>query len=1107
MFHLDTFRLIRKTFNRFFSLFMIVLIGVSFMMGLFSTRANMEQNVDRYNDEMRLQDIQLYSSYGFREEDVDEIRKQEFAEHVFASKMIDVFSRNEASEVAVTRVEEIERDVNQFELLEGRLPFNDREAVVLNNSINPEAYHIGDQLELYLDDEDLSEKLHYTTLQIVGIAKSPAYLAKTLGTSTLKNLELELVLFTHPLAFKSEYYTTVYLTLKDAAQFDAFQKQYASFMEEKKTDVEVFAMRQQEEFKEYLLETYTNDIRYAEEKLESEKEKAEKEFADAKQKLDDAQIQILANQSNIDSLNALISTGEQRIDSLKRQYENTSALSAQKIREIEAQDPSHRSFEAIMAQLSTDYATYNALKTLDQQGGSASYEELEKQTAALRERLNNELQKEKERIEAELANSELSEEERAALLEQLSEINRQMEELRAQIEANERVIEQLKQYAESSQRDTKTAMKALDDQYGGDITATFQSYSRLAQDKLVADALSEEISLAEEAVKRAKQEISSAQKQINDGKRQYEKGLREYQENLVTYQDTIEKAEADIRKAYQDLEELPEAKWMILDRDSHYSSYMFSSNAKQMGAIGISLPFLFYLVAALVCMTTMTRLIDEQRGQIGIFRALGFSKAKITSKYLIYALSASLLGSVFGIIFGMLIFPTVIYNTWRLMYDLPPMKMIVPLQNIIICILAFSLLMMLVTYTVLQKTLKESPSQLLRPKAPKNARKVFLEYIPLLWNHLSFTGKITARNLIRYKSRFFMTVIGVAGCTGLLVVGWGVKDSIRDVVALQFGELFNHNYVVNLKNDHQLNDMLDVLDKDLSHEFVTPYFSYASKVYETEGEKVIQVYVMDAREGNDVFHLRKTDHKTELKINNTGVLVSEKFARNHKIKKGDYITIESINGIKREVKVADITEMYFQHYLFISNDYYQAIFEEPIHPNAIAVRSVDKDALVDELENYDSYESVVDFDSITEQFNIMIQALDFIILVIILTAGSLAFVVLINLTQVNISERIREIATLKVLGFRRNEVNSYIFKEILLLTIIGGLIGLPLGILEHHFIMNVINMEMIMFGMNVKWQSLLYAYLLTIIFTVIVLFMTRKTLRNIEMIESLKSVE
>ena len=264
---------------------------------------------------------------------------------------------------------------------------------------------------------------------------------------------------------------------------------------------------------------------------------------------------------------------------------------------------------------------------------------------------------------------------------------------------------------------------------------------------------------------------------------------------------------------------------------------------------------------------------------------------------------------------------------------------------------------------------------------------------------------------------------------------------------------------------------------------------------------------MDARKGNDVYNLRLKDHKTPTKINNRGVIISEKYAENNNIKAGDYITIESKNGIKAQVKVNDICEMYFQHYIFMSEEYYNAIFNEPVHYNNIAVKTSDGVNLEKSIKDIEGFESLVDFTNVVDQFNTMIKALDFIIRVIILTAGSLAFVVLINLTQVNISERIREIATLKVLGFRNHEINSYLFKEILLLSVIGGLFGLPLGVVEHHFIMGVIDMEMIKFSYNIKPLSFLLAYAITIVFTLIVLFFTRKPLRKIKMIESLKSVE
>ncbi|MBR0385400.1 MAG: ABC transporter permease, partial [Erysipelotrichaceae bacterium] len=294
---------------------------------------------------------------------------------------------------------------------------------------------------------------------------------------------------------------------------------------------------------------------------------------------------------------------------------------------------------------------------------------------------------------------------------------------------------------------------------------------------------------------------------------------------------------------------------------------------------------------------------------------------------------------------------------------------------------------------------------------------------------------------------------------------------------------------------------------NLDNEYVTPVMSYGSKVYLEKDEKVLTVQVMDARKGNEVLSLRSTDTVTPLKINNTGVIISQKFANMYGIHEGDYITIESNTGLNGQVKVNHICECYFQHYIYMSADYYELVFDEPVHSNMLAIRTLNETQLQKQAEKFETVVSVTNFDAMIEQFNTMLRALNYIILVIIITAGSLAFVVLINLTQVNISERIREIATLKVLGFRAVEVDSYLFKEIMLLSVIGGFVGLPLGVLEHHFVMGIIDMEMIRFGTEIKLPSFIYAYVITIVFTVIVLLSTRKPLRKVEMIESLKSVE
>lgn len=961
MFRVDTFRLIKKTIKRFLSLVLIVLIGVAFMMGLLSSSVIMRESVDRYDDEYNLQDIQIYSQYGFCTQDVIKLRQTPGIEKVFASKMVDVNCIRQDGTEIVSRICEIQRGVNSIKLDRGRLPEKDNECVILLDVNGEYNYRLGEHLRLHLDDEDINDYLKFRDFLIVGYVSSPEYASNLFGTSNLKNKELELIAYVPNTNFKAEYYTTIYLTLKGSKDTVSYTDEYKDFIDGNRYIVEDVATSQQSYLKNKIYTEHKQELEDNIKSFEEEKLKGQEELDKAKRKLEDANIQIVS-------------------------YENTLKILEQIINKAKA------SLEGNSADIGSYY---------DEAGG-------------------------------------------------------------------------------------------FFDQYGFDMDSFIDRY--------VKDSAKEELEKAEESYNKIKAQLSAA-------RYQYERGLEEYKEAVLKYNEEIEKAQAQIRKAQQDLESLPKAKWTILTRDNHYSSYMYDSSCAQIEAIGSSLPLLFFLVAALVCMTTMARLIDEQRGQIGIYVALGYTRKQVIGKYVFYAFLASILGGTIGIFVGQALFPVVIYNTWRLLYKLPDMLVLFPLKYILISMVSFSGLMMLVTAIVAYTTLKEVPASLMRPKAPKISKAIVLEKIKIIWNNLSFTSKVTARNLFRYKARFFMTIIGIAGCTALLVLGWGIKDSISGIIEIQFGRIFGYNHQIYLENDHHIEENIEILEDNLDNEAIAPFMSYISKVYIDEDDDAANVLIFNKRDGNDVLNLRKADRKTPIKIDNAGVLVSEKFAKDNDIKKGEYITIESKNGVRQSVRVADICEMYFQHYIFMSDTFYESTFDEAVSNTNIAVLTNNPEKLYEDAKLLKDYVSVVDFSSMINQFKVSIEALDLIIFVVIITAGSLAFVVIMNLSQVNISERVREIATFKVLGFHNSEVNSYIFKEIMILTLIGASLGLPLGVIEHHYVMNIITMDAVVFGMVISYKSFIYAFLLTIVFTVIILFFMRKVLKNVNMIESLKSVE
>ena len=1097
MFNRDTFRLIRKSSNRFLSLFMIVLVSSSFMMGLFSNGTILRESMDRYNDEMDLQDVQIYSSYGFCDEDIDVLRENEDIEKVFASKAVDAYGNCNGWQ-GVFRVEELDRDVDRIQLVEGRMPERANEALILGDGITSASGMIGKRVRVFLHDEEIGDHLKSDRFTIVGSCKSPAYTSKIMGSSNCENQDLNYILYVPNENFIFDYYTTVYLTLYGADEPVSYTKSYQDLIDSKIGSVESTKNRQQAYLRDKIYDENLAKLNDARQEFNQKKAEGEQELLEAKQKLDDANIELIVSQSLIDSNRASLETSLLQLDAAEKLLDqNESQLNAG-IAQAEAE--AGMDFDTLYSEVSAAYTSYILLKESSFDTGSY--------VGGMRQQLLDEKENNLRRIEEIDIEEAALDPEAEDYVEQMSDLEIEKQNLQIRNNVIDRTLENYEFSDEDVDNSKKEMMDAIDERFNGSVEKTYVQLRTIYEGREKIRSSRMELEAGKESAAQGAQALDEAQAQLNAGKREYEKGLKEYEEGLMTFNDEIEKAQNDLNKAQEELDDLPNASWIILDRDSHYSSYMYKNTIRQMSAIGYAMPFLFYLVAALVCMTTMTRLVDEQRSQIGIFLALGFSEAKIISKYVLYALLAALSGSILGIIAGQYLFPTVIYTTWRLMYDLPEMKFYFPLQYVAVCIAAFGLLMALVTAMVTRNSLKEMPSQLLRPKAPKSSKRVLLEKIDFIWRRLPFTSKITARNIFRYKSRFLMTVIGVAGCTGLLVVGFGVKDSISDVVSIQYGQIFNYDYHISLENDHHLDENVAVLKENLNNEEVVPFMNYTTKAYLSDKEDdTLIVEVFDARESRQVLNLRRTDRKSDLEIDNSGVILSEKFCRNHKIREGDYITIESMNGLKREVRVSAVCEFYFQHYVFMSQSYYEATFGENVHANAIAVKSVDKESLTKDTERLEDYISTLDFSGFISQFETMIKALDFIILVIILAAGSLALVVLINLIQVNIAERIREIATLKVLGFNDLEVNSYIFKEVLLLSVIGGLLGLPLGVLEHHFIMNVINMEMMMFGMNISLLSFTYAFVITIVFTLLVSLFMRRHIAQIEMVESLKSVE
>lgn len=548
--------------------------------------------------------------------------------------------------------------------------------------------------------------------------------------------------------------------------------------------------------------------------------------------------------------------------------------------------------------------------------------------------------------------------------------------------------------------------------------------------------------------------------------------------------------------------------YTVLDRKMHFSYVDYGNCSDRMAAIAKVFPLFFYLVAALVCLTTMTRMVDEQRGYIGTMKALGYRKGQIAFKFLAYAIIATIFGGVLGCLAGLLVFPNIIITAWGIVYTVDK---IIPVPQYAECIIAVAIAAFVTagaTLTVCMSEIRSLPAMLLRPKAPKSGKKVLLEKITFIWRRISFSRKVTFRNVFLYKKRLVMTLIGIAGCTALMLAGFGIKNSVSTVITIQYDEVFDYDADVTIS---PLTDTVGLEKYCDESPDITGYYMYSSEniTCNTKNAKLLS-----AKEPSKFAEFIGTfDNETNEKIliPKEGALVTYKLAKEYGLKEGSEFVIKK-NDKEYTAKVFGIIKMCVGQYVMMFDDYYEELFSEKPAENVMATEFSTKDEEKQKeigrtlISDY-HVKGVSYFDGIASKFGEIIASLDKITLVLIVSAALLALVVLCNLINVNISERIREIATIKVLGFRREEVSSYIFREIMIITLIGAAIGLGLGVILHSYIMDVIEMDDVIFPKKIFGYSFAFSYAITIVFELIVNLIMRRKIRRIPMVESLKAVE
>lgn len=1050
----NLFRDIKKTFSRFLSIIIIIALGVAFYSGVRATSPDMKKSADFYLEQTEFMDFKLISTMGLTNDDLEELKKEEFVKKVEGAYSIDgIVEKEEESMVVNVNSIPSETGINQFKLIEGRRAENNNEAVVEDLFMKDNDLKIGDEIEIKSGKEiGIEEDLKNSKFIIVGSAQSPLYMSAQRQLSSVGNGSVRGFIYILPDVFKSEVYTEVYVKINSKTSKDSLfnNEDYKDVVNDIEEKLNAIGVNRSKVRYSNVIENAERLIKTEEEKLLKSKKEAEEKFSEAFKMLDDSKIQVEQGKKELVRnemiLNEKIIEGEKQIAEGKEQL-----LQSDKELNLGKQEASTNISSAMISVIK------DAKQQLDSDPDNVLYSE------------------------------------------QFNSLN--------------------------SLYSNNIKGKDFDSMYNSLKTNGLLQVTKPYFD---IESLKSNFNNAKSEIDKGKKEIVNQEKLLQKGKLDIEKERKKLEEAEIEIDENIEKlkteeekvnteikeGEIEIQKNKDKLNDIKTPEWYILARNTNVGYESYRQDSDRIDSIGKAFPLIFFLVAALVSLTTITRMVQENRIEIGTFKALGYSRSTIVVHYLIYALSASIIGSLIGVSFGFRLFPPLIMNAYSTLYAIP--VSLTPF-NYELAIVSSLIAVFFTTLAAVLATLdeqREEPAYLLRPKQPKSGKIILLERVTFIWKRLSFTKKVTARNIFRYKQRFFMTVIGIATCTGLMITGFGIKSGIVGATESQFTNIYRYDMKSTLSkelNSSEKNIMRSEIMEDMNVESVL--FSYTKNgTVDAFKSGRMDAYVVVTEDKNELNRYINLTMKGEiLNFEENGVIITQKLSKLMNKKVGDSFEI-NINGKIMKVKIAAITEHYVQHFIYMSSQYYKKITGEEIIFNGFygilkdtSDSSQDKTSkLLSGIEEVGSisYRNNTYFD-----FNKTIKSINSVVFVLIVSAGVLAFIVIYNLTNININERKRELSTIKLLGFYNKELALYIYRENIILTVIGSLAGIGVGKLLNNFVITTSETDVMMFLRRIDPIYFLYSVLLTISFSIIVNLAMYREFDKIDMIESLKSTE
>lgn len=1047
---LNTLRSVKYTKSRFLSIMAIIALGCGFFAGVKSAGPDMKLSAADYFEKQGLADVHMMSSLGFDDEDVKAVSDAGISSEIYAGYSADLVISGGDNNGKIVKVYSYNSNsrINLPYITEGRLPKKADEVFADDRFFTAKTPEIGDKITLTADGEnDISDSLSRTEFTVVGKGRLPVYVAHERGSAGFGNGIINGWLLIPEENFSYDIYTDVYLRLTEAEGVDPFADKYEEIMDGGIDVLERLGEVQIEHRKNVILDEAYEEINDAKQGVadgEAEISENERKIADAEKEISDGEAEIAENEQKLADAEKEIEDGQTELDNGEAEY-----------RDGERALNSLNSAVEWINGIISDYETNAAVNEAEVS----------------------------QKIESYPSNDFLS-------------VDNNLRQL----------ITGYMSVPAAYDDGTKTACRQGLEQYAAGLSSQArETETTLAQSRIQLDNARTELEAARTEIAEGREEITKARTEIADHKQEIEDGKKEIADGKAEIEDAkteIADAEREAHKAVND------AEWYVFDRDfnPYYSNY--AEDAERVDAIAAVFPIFFILVAALVCCTTMTRMVEEQRTQIGTLKALGYSRFTIISQYILYALAASIPGGFAGLLLGFNTLPRVIFVCYQSMYSQPYLISEFKWDYAVGCITAACLCTGLSALYASRQELVSVPAQLMRPKPPKDGKRILLERIDFIWKRLKFTTKVTFRNLFRYKARLLMTVIGIAGCTALLLTGFGLKESISAIVDRQYGNIFKYDALAALDDKSEDRFASVVADCESSGIVTEKILAMQdTKDVWSTGDKY-EAYIMVPTETENFgsfidLHTRK--ERTPLELGD-GVILGEKLAKFLGVKVGDEVFFSE----NKPVRVDGICENYTFNYAYMKPETYKKTGLGELKYNILLMNMNDvneSDGLSEILVKNESVLGISYSSGGGDKFRDLVDSLALIVVAIIASAGALAFVVLFNLSNINVNERIRELATIKVLGFYDGEVAAYIYRENVLSTLMGTGAGLIIGIFFEKFVVKTAEVDAVMFAPGIPAYCFLAAAAMSVLFALLVNITLYFRLKKIDMATSLKAIE